>query len=96
MNLEELITTQELCERYSVEQTFIRSLYESGLIQVITVEKKEYVHCDKMADFEKMLRLHYDLQINLEGLEAIQHLLQQVKELKKINLQLRNRLDLYE
>lgn len=96
MNLEELIATEELCERYSVEHTFIRSLNESGLIELITVEKREYVHCDKMAEFEKMMRLHYDLQINLEGLEAIKHLLDKLVDLKEENLALRNRLSIYE
>ncbi len=96
MNLDKLIATEELCERYSVEHTFIRSLNSSGLLEVITVEKREYVHCDKMADFEKMLRLHYDLEINLEGLEAIKHLLEKLNDLKKENLALRNRLEIYE
>ncbi|WP_010227498.1 chaperone modulator CbpM [Gillisia marina] len=96
MNLDKLIATEELCERYSVEHTFIRSLNNSGLLEVITVEKREYVHCDKMADFEKMLRLHYDLEINLEGLEAIKHLLEKLNDLKKENLALRNRLEIYE
>ena len=96
MKLEELIATEELCERYSVEHTFIRSLYNSGLIEVITVEKREYVHCNKMADFEKLMRLHYELDINLEGLEAIKHLLDRVNELKDQNIALKNRLGLYE
>lgn len=96
MNLEELIATEELCERYKVEHTFIRSLSESGLIEIITIEQREYVHCDRMAEFEKMRRLHYDLEINLEGLEAVNHLLNQLKELQKINRRLQNRLNLYE
>ena len=96
MKLDDLITTEELCERYSVEHTFIRSLNNSGLLEVITVEKREYVPCDKMAEFEKMLRLHYDLEINLEGLEAIKHLLDRLSSLKEENLKLRNRLGLYE
>jgi len=96
MNLDQLIATEELCERYSVAHTFIRSLNNSGLLEVITVEKREYVHCDKMADFEKMLRLHFDLDINLEGLEAIKHLLDKLSDLKEENLALRNRLGLYE
>ncbi len=96
MNLEELIATEELCERYRVEHTFIRSLNKSGLIEVIIVEKREYVHCDNMANFEKLMRLHFDLDINLEGLEAIKHLLDRQNELKEENLALRNRLGLYE
>ncbi|QED38324.1 MerR family transcriptional regulator [Antarcticibacterium arcticum] len=96
MNLEELIATEELCERYKVEHTFIRSLSESGLIEIITIEQREYVHCDRMAEFEKMRRLHYDLEINLEGLEAVHHLLNQLRELQKTNRKLQNRLNLYE
>lgn len=96
MNLNELITTEELCTRYKVEHTFITSLDESGLLEVIRIEQREYVHCDKIGEFEKMHRLHYDLNINLEGLEAIQHLLKQLKKLQKKNLELRNRLGIYE
>lgn len=96
MNLEEFVSTHELCERYRVEHTFIRSLSDSGLIEVVKISHQEYIHCDKLSEFEKMRRLHYDLEINVEGLEAIQHLLKQVKQLQKKNLQLRNRLNLYE
>jgi hypothetical protein len=96
MNLNDLIEIDELCVRYKVEHTFISSLNESGLIEVISLEQKEYVHCDKIAEFEKMHRLYYDLNINMEGLEAIQHLLQKLKELQKTNLKLQNRLNRYE
>ncbi len=96
MNPEELIAAEELCEKYKVEYTFIRSLSDSGLLEVVTIEQREYVPCDKMGDFEKLLRLHYDLEINIEGLEAIQNLLDQIKKLQKKNRVLRNRLNLYE
>jgi len=96
MNLEDLIPTGELCTRYKVEQTFVSSLYESGLIEVVTVEETQYLHCDEISEFERLRRLHYDLDINVEGLEAIQHLIGQVKNLQKQNQRLRNRLDLYE
>ncbi len=96
MNLNEFVSTHELCERYRVEHTFIRSLSDSGLIEVVEISHLKYIHCDKLSEFEKMRRLYYDLEINVEGLEAIQHLLQQVKQLQKKNRQLRNRLNLYE
>ncbi len=96
MNLEDLIATDELCERYKVEHTFIKSLSESGLMEIITIEHREYVPCERVAEFEKMRRLHYELNINMEGIEAVQHLLNQVIELQKMNLKLKNRLSLYE
>ncbi|WP_081210358.1 chaperone modulator CbpM [Salegentibacter sediminis] len=96
MNLEDLIPTEEICMRYKVEQTFISSLSQSGLIKIVTVEKSQYVPTDEIAAFEKLRRLHYELNINLEGLEAIQHLLAQLEELQLQNRKLKNRLGLYE
>lgn len=96
MRNEDLIPAEEICVRYKVERQFVSSLYESGIIEIVTVEETEYIHCDHLADFERMMRLHKDLDINLEGLEAISHLLGQINKLQKDNRQLRNRLGLYE
>ena len=96
MKNEELIPVEEICVRYKVERQFISSLYESGIINIVIVEETEYIHNDHLADFEKMMRLHKELNINLEGLEAINHLLTKINELQNDNRQLRNRLGLYE
>jgi len=96
MKREDLIPAEEICVRYKVERQFVSSLNQSGIIEIIRIEETEYIHCDHLADFEKMMRLHDDLNINLEGLEAITHLLRQIKELQKDNRQLKNRLGLYE
>jgi len=96
MKREDLIPAEEICVRYKVERQFVSSLNQSGIIEIIRIEETEYIHCDHLADFEKMMRLHDDLNINLEGLEAISHLLRQIKELQKDNRQLKNRLGLYE
>lgn len=96
MRNEDLIPAEEICVRYKVERQFVSSLYESGIIEIVTVEETEYIHCDHLADFERMMRLHKDLDINLEGLEAISHLLEQINKLQNDNRQLRNRLGLYE
>lgn len=96
MRNEDLIPAEEICVRYKVERQFVSSLYESGIIEIITVSETEYIHCDHLAAFEKMMRLHRELNINLEGLEAIDHLLKKINKLQKDNVQLKNRLGLYE
>ncbi|SHF79596.1 MerR HTH family regulatory protein [Salegentibacter echinorum] len=96
MNLEDLIPTDEICTRYKVERNFVHALTESGLLHTVTVQKITYVHCDEISEFEKLRRLHYELDINLEGLEAIQNLLSQVKKLQNQNVALKNKLNLYE
>lgn len=96
MNLEKWIATDEICTYYKVERTFVNALEESGIVEVKIVEEKHYFHHESLPQVEKMIRLHYDLQINLEGLEAIQTLLEQVKHLQEHNRKLKNRLHLYE
>jgi len=80
MNLEDFILADELCSRYQVERQFIHALHDSEIIRITTVKQQEYLPVDCIADFEKMRRLHYDMDIDLEGLEAIQTLLDKVHQ----------------
>ena len=96
MKVEDLIPAEEICVRYQVESQFVTSLKDSGIIEIVTVQETEYIHCDHLAQFEKMRRLHEELEINMQGLEAINHLLGKVEHLQSENLKLKNRLGLYE
>ncbi len=96
MNREDLIPAEEICIRYKVERQFVSSLFESGIIEVVIIEETEYIPNEHLGEFEKMIRLSRDLEINMEGLEAIHHLLQRIQSLHEDNRQLRNRLGLYE
>ncbi|WP_405200256.1 chaperone modulator CbpM [Christiangramia sp. LLG6405-1] len=96
MKEEDLIPAEEICVRYKVERQFVTSLKDSGIIEIVTVQETEYIHCDHLAQFEKMRRLHEELEINVQGLEAISHLLGKVEQLQSENIKLRNRLGLYE
>lgn len=93
---ENLIPASEFCSHHNIEVSFIQSLQEYGLIQVTTIEGSGFIEEEQLEDLEKMVRLHYDLQINLEGLDAIHHLLEQMKGLQHEMTSLKNRLRLYE
>jgi uncharacterized membrane protein len=96
MNFENLILTDDICTHYHVEHRFIHALSESGIIQLEIVERKEYLPVKHISEFEKMRRLYYEMDINLEGLEAIQSLLEKVQRLQRDKQELKNRLRLYE
>lgn len=96
MNLEDFILADELCSRYQVERRFIHALHDSEIIHITTVKQQEYLPVDCIADFEKMRRLYYEMNINLEGLEAIQTLLDNIQQLQSEKKRLENRLRLYE
>lgn len=96
MELKDFIPIVQLCEHYSVEISFFNELHEEGLISITTLEQTSYLHQDKISDVEKMIRIHQELNINTEGIDAVFNLLQKIDSLQNELNKLHNRLRLYE
>lgn len=90
MENDELIPAEEFCIYHNIEYSFISSLEDSGLIRVTSVEQSTYIPSDELEKLEKFVRMHYDLDINVEGIETINHLLEKINALQKEILHLRN------
>ncbi|WP_339895478.1 chaperone modulator CbpM [uncultured Algibacter sp.] len=96
METRDLIPIELVCEHYKVPVSFINALHECQLIE-LTVEKDNLlIRKTQVIEVEKIIRLHYDLKINIEGIDAIYNLLEQVNALRKEITTLHNRLRLYE
>ena len=91
-----MIPASECCAYYHVETSFIDSLEEYGLIELQILEEKKFVPAERLQDLEKFIHLHYDLNINMEGLDAISHLLGRLRHLQNEMTALRNKLRIYE
>ncbi len=91
----ELIPIQTFCVHNHIDVRFINALQASGLIEIITIHETEFIHEERISDIEKFSRLHYDLDINLEGVEAITYLLQRIEDLQRENMRLKNTLRMY-
>jgi hypothetical protein len=96
MTNEEMVAAHEFCISHNVEISFLHSLNESGLLEITTVEETVFISKDHLPELEKWVRLHYDMDINLEGIETIHHLLQQIRTIQDEMRTLRNRLSVYE
>jgi acyl carrier protein phosphodiesterase len=96
MPTDDLIAASEFCTHHNIEISFIRSLQESGLIEITTIEETGFIHTNQLPQLEKWLRLYYEMDINLEGIETISHLLQQINSMQDEIRELKNRLHLYE
>src|SRR5438105_497423 len=83
MQNEQWISEEEICIHYNIEYSFINSLYQAGLIEYSVVEEKRFIATDHLEDLEKFVRFHYDLDINIEGIEVIARLLQKLKNMQK-------------
>ncbi|MBS1526244.1 MAG: chaperone modulator CbpM [Bacteroidetes bacterium] len=91
-----LITAADFCSLHHVEYTFIDSLSEAGLVELTIVGQTAYVPDEQMPKLEKMIRLHHELEINVAGIGAITHLLQQLDDIREEMRMLRNKLNRYE
>ncbi|PTM07775.1 MAG: MerR family transcriptional regulator [Bacteroidetes bacterium] len=96
METKKLISIQEFCKHYNVPITFINALNEYELVEITVSKCESYLKIKQLHEVEKMMRLHYDLNINLEGIDAIYNLLKQVESLQDEIVSLKNKLRLYE
>ena len=96
MSKENFIPINKLCKLYKVEMSFFSNLNEIGLIQITTIEQSHYVEQDKINDIEKMVRIHRDLGLNIEGIDIVFNLLQKIDDLENEIITIKNRLRFYE
>lgn len=96
MAMENLIAASTFCSQHNIELSFIYSLQDYGLIEATTTEGDVFLSTDQLQEVERLMRLHYDLNINLEGVDAITQLLKRLEKMQEEILQLKNRLRLYE
>ena len=92
---EQLVPAQEFCSHHQVEMNFIYSLRDYGLIDVISTEGNDYLSVDRLNELEKIIRLHYELEVNVEGIDVILHLLKQLDDAEHELSQLKMRLKFY-
>jgi len=96
MNSTQLIATQTLCLYYDIEISFMDALSNMGLITIEIIEQNKFIHQDQISDLEKIIRLHNELNVNLEGIDVVFNLLKKEQELRNELNALKNQLRLYE
>lgn len=96
METDQLIAIEVFCSNYQVEYAFVESLQEHDLIDTVVVNDTRFLQIPQLTRIERIIRLHQDLDINLEGIEAIQGLLDRIDYMDREIASLRNRLRFYE
>lgn len=91
-----LIAVDEFCANHNIEISFISSLQQTGLIEITTIKETGFINPDQLLQLEKIVRLYYELDINLEGIETINYLLKRISSMQDEIITLRNRLRIYE
>lgn len=95
MENKHLIPANELCTYYNVELSFINALQEFGLIELTRVQENYFINETQLPKLEQYTRWHYELEINLEGIEVIDQMLERIRNMQDEIIALKNKLRLY-
>jgi chaperone modulatory protein CbpM len=90
------ITLKEYSVQYNIELAFLIELEESGIIYFEVEGEEKYIQEEQLNELERYIRFHYDLNINIEGIDAIRHLLNKVNSMEHEIKELRSQLKLHE
>lgn len=96
MEREKYILVSHFCNQTHIEVSFVENLHEYGLVTFEERENDVFIEEKDISEIEKMFRLHTDLGINFEGLDALKQMLKRMRKLEKEMNLLQKRLRLYE
>lgn len=95
METSSLIQIEQLCTYCNIEESFIQSLYELGHVDLIDEQDSYFVDAAQLKSLESLIYFHTHLDINLEGVDAIAHLLKKLDAVQSELIQANNRLKFY-
>ena len=82
MKSKNLIPVSEFCINHSIDISFISSLQQNGLVEITTIEDTGFIDLDQLKLLERIVRFYFELDINLEGIETINHMLQRINAMQ--------------
>lgn len=88
------ISREELVEIYGIEINFFNALRDSGLVKTERENQITYLLFEELPAFERFTNWHYDLEVNLAGLEVLKHLLEKIEDLQTENRRLNRTVNL--
>ena len=96
METTDMIVLDEFCTSHQVEVSFVRTLEEHGLIETIIVNETVCIQENELPKLEQIVRLHQELNINSEGIDAVINLLTRIENMQNEIIELRNKLNFHE
>ncbi|QBQ40089.1 chaperone modulator CbpM [Sphingobacterium psychroaquaticum] len=78
-----LIKVIDVCTSHQMEIHFVRQLSESGLIDIVVYKDEEFLDEEQLQPLEQYATWHYDLDINIQGIEVAQQLLLKIEQLQE-------------
>ena len=92
----ELFAITTYCTIHGIDHSFITSLSSEGLISITVENEDEFIEEEELQNLELYTRWHHEMGINTEGIDAIRHLIEKIRNMQSELNSLKNRLKMYE
>lgn len=76
------VLVKEYCTRANIEPEFILDLGNEGLLEITIVDNEHSLDISQLDLLERYIRWHYDLEVNIAGIDVIQNLLNRIEEMQ--------------
>ena len=86
--MSERISIEKVLQIYKIDDYFLNELIASELLHPEKENSIQYIIYEELPHLERFSNWHYDLEINLPGIEIIHKLLNQMEDLRTENRRL--------
>jgi hypothetical protein len=95
MATQKLIAIKEFCVHHQIPADLILQMEQFEMVELVWIKRTGYIPAKSLSGLEQILRIYQDLQINLEGIQAVLHLLDKLEEKEAALQKLRDQLMFY-
>ncbi|MFV0590017.1 MAG: chaperone modulator CbpM [Draconibacterium sp.] len=96
MTSNELVSIKQVKIHHNLDDGFMERVESCQLIEFVFKESEKFMYVEQLPVLEQIIRLHFDLQVNMEGIDVITQMLKRMDKLQQTIQHLENRLRLYE
>ena len=89
------ISVKQFCLYHKIPSDFIDALSRYELIEIIKIDNSIHIQIEEVNKIKRLMRLHYHLNINFEGIDVIDNLTSQIESLQEELITLKNRLEFH-
>lgn len=93
---ESVIKITEYCSYCRADLAFVDSLEDLGLIETSIVNGERFIHEEQLPDLDRYANWHYEMDINIEGIDALKNAIAKMQQLQSEVLYLKEKLRIYE
>lgn len=96
MKTDKFLLITEICQYYHIETDFFEEIEYHQLLDVHQISGQKFIHQKQLNRLEKILRLHDELDLNLQGIDVVFGMMDRIEKLERELRQTKSKLSILE